>query len=1150
MGQPCSLNPPKGNVVEKKDTTWIAAFLVLGVVGLWTFLNNYDRAIPVASLDFKLSRDEAFVEAQKFAVSRGHDLGSFNSAQIFSPDMMSQIFLQKSVGLEETNRLSREWVSVFSWQIRWYKPLEKEEIHVYLDPGGRVVNYSHQILDEAEGAHLEAVDAQVIAESFAFDTQGFLRDEWEEVEKSNEERTARTDHTFTYRKLGFTVGADGHYRMTVVVQGDRGGEFYEYLFVPESFERAFEKTRSQANLLTSLFSLCWLALGIAVLVILAQRYRAGGLQWRSSTILGIAVLGAMLLSQLNAIPLIQYNYNTTQSMSSFYVLIFVTVIFSSLLVGSVVAMTGTAGGWVARDVFGSSHLYPRISFRNLVSGRLVRATLIGYGLAGMMLGFLILFYYLGTELFGVWSPAYVIEYDNAFSTAFPWAYPLLVGLVAAAQEEFFFRLLAISLMLRWLKIRWLAVVIPAIVWGFLHSNYPVEPIYTRGIELTIVGTAFGYIFLRWGIWSTIVGHYAYNAFVTAFPMLRSSSLYFQISGIAVIGLLCLPVLVAGVMALRGRAGEADEEEDPEQAAPTPNDSGKEKSVVDLPVETVGLGSYILSGNQRLVAAIVCVIGLAVIYTIDTPKFGQSTYDLVIGRPGAIEKAEAIRESLGWDLEENHRYAKYNDRLGSDRFSYLVRKVGVERADSLISESLFPRRWDVRWFKPLEKTEYRIGISDSGKLASLSRLLPDSLAGAELSSEEARRVAEAVLMTHFAIDVRDASLFAELEAKNDKREHRMDHSFVWERIAAKVDSGEFRVNATVQGDSFGGASFSYKAPESFLRELRERGIKDAVVNSIRMIMVALLFIFGSIAFFKMYRESTIAWRVPLIVGAIVIGGGVISLVNGLPLFWRGFQTSQSMMTFLGMKAIGTVTMIFLSPLFMAVIGALAIALHYHYVPGHPDPIVWVGRLWRGEGRGALVFDSFLSGAGLLLILQAFAVFRVDVKNRFFFQYADPGSFSLPWLDTYIPFVEGFSSVFSDVGRFLMLLALVLVVKRYVGQWKWVIVLLLLPSVMDQINLAEDWTHGSVIVVITVVQCLAVAAFAVKVVRFNLLAYFLAQMFIPKVFTGLQLMASSMTWYDANGVGVIVLGLLPLVVGVYFVVRGGGEEVGDRGAAGAI
>jgi hypothetical protein len=685
--------------VEKRDTQWIAAFLVLGAVGLWTFLNNYDTAIPVASLDFKLSREEAFIEAKTFAASRGHDLTSFDSPQIFAPKMMSQIFLQKSVGLAETNRLAKDWVSVFSWKVRWYQPLEKEEVHVHLDPRGRVVYYSHRILDEAEGARLVEEDAQPVAESFAFDKMGFDRGEWEAVEKSSEERTGRMDHTFTYRKNGFVVGDDGHYRLRVVVKGDAVGGFDEFLLVPETFKRDFEETRSRANLLTSIFGVFWVALALSVLVILAQRYRAGGLQWRSSTVLGVAVLAAMMLAQLNAIPLIQFNYNTTQSMGSFYMLIVMTVVMASVLTGSVVALAGTAGGWVARDVFGDSHLYPRISLRSFVSPRFVRATLIGYGLAGMMLGFLILFYYVGTELFGVWSPAFVIEYDNAFSTAFPWAYPLLVGLVAATQEEFFFRLLAISLLMRWLKIRWLAVLIPAIVWGFLHSNYPVEPIYTRGIELTIVGIAFGYVFLRWGIWSTIVAHYAYNAFVTAFPMLRSSSLYFQISGIAVIGLLCLPVIAAAVSAVRGRAGEDESIEDPEQSAPTDTEKTPQTIRSD---STAGFGfhDYVLTVRQRNGVISICALCVLVIALLNTPRFGRSTYNFRVDRSEAIEKAEDVRGSLGWGLEDGYRYADYRDDLGHGAFAYLIRKIGITAADSLVAASTYPRRWDVRWFKPL------------------------------------------------------------------------------------------------------------------------------------------------------------------------------------------------------------------------------------------------------------------------------------------------------------------------------------------------------------------------------------------------------------------------------------------------------------------
>ena len=33
--------------------------------------------------------------------------------------------------------------------------------------------------------------------------------------------------------------------------------------------------------------------------------------------------------------------------------------------------------------------------------------------------------------------------------------------------------------------------IPAAIWAFGHSNYPVFPVYVRGIELTIGGLLFG-----------------------------------------------------------------------------------------------------------------------------------------------------------------------------------------------------------------------------------------------------------------------------------------------------------------------------------------------------------------------------------------------------------------------------------------------------------------------------------------------------------------------------------------------------------------------------------------------------------------------------------------------------------------------------------
>lgn len=1121
--------------MEKREKTWIVAFLLLGVVGLWTFLNHYDRAIPVASLDFKVSREEAFDRAKAFAEAQGHDLAGLDHAQVFVPNMMGQIFLQKSLGLEESNRLARDWVSVYRWQVRWFRPLEKEEIHVHLDPGGRIVGYEHQILDEAEGARLEEQSALAIAEAFAFETIGFDRDDWTSVERSSESRTARTDHTFTYRKNGFTVGEDGHYRMQVVVQGDRVGMFDEYVHVPDTFERAFQETRGNANLLTGVFAVFWLALGVATLVILARRYRAGGLDWRSSTILGIAVFGALALAQLNAIPVTFYGYDTTESIGAFYVQIVMGVLLGSVLSGGIVAMTGTAGAWVTRDALGTSRLFPRLSLANLVSGRYVRATLVGYGFAGAMLGFLILFYYAGTELFGVWSPAYVIEYDNAFSTAFPWAFPLLVGLVAAAQEEFFFRLLAIPLLLKWVKVRWVAVLLPAIVWGFLHSNYPVEPIYTRGIELTIVGVAFGYLFLRWGIWSTIVAHYGYNAFVTAFPMLRSTSLYFQVSGIAVIGLLCVPVVFAAISAIRGRASaETDEEEEEEvDTSPTSTEPVQAGRSPEPPPPAVSVepADFALSARQRLAAAVAVVGSLAILYFVEQPQLGKETLRVTVDRGRAEAMGDSVLAELGWSLADSRSYALYWDSLGNDHYAYLLQQVGVARSDSLVDAYLSPRQWRFRRFRPLEKTEYRVAFEPDGPLASIHRVLPDSLAGAELSSDDARAIAEAGLARHFGIDVSDSTTFRLIEATSEKKVARLDHDFVWERPGARVGEGEFRVNATVQGDAFGSAHTNFKAPEAWLRAFRERSTLESISRAVPAICLIVLVILAVRYFFQFYRDSRIAWRGPLAVGACLVGATLIEQINLLPTFFRGYDTSQSMTTFLGTKAVGTVTGLTLMPLLVVVVAALGTALWRDQVPDRPDFFAWFRWLRAGRERGVTVLEACLAGAAFSVVYSAVGRVRNVVAYEAFPDYRDSGTYSLPWMDHLLPAGDAVRTILVTVALIFAFLAVVLVLKRVLRTWLWTIAALFVLATVRQIGAGEDLAHGATLVGFVLLQGAVALGVVLYVFRFSLLAWFVSMSFVGLLVRGERLASSGMVWYEVNGYAVILIGLLPLLWGLF-------------------
>ena len=115
---------------------------------------------------------------------------------------------------------------------------------------------------------------------------------------------------------------------------------------------------------------------------------------------------------------------------------------------------------------------------------------------------------------------------------------------------------SVHFLLRSTKSRFLAVVLSAFAWGFLHSNYPQEPPYMRGIEVGLIGIVAGLVMLRWGILATLTWHYTVDAFLTSLSLMRSHDLYSRVSG-GIVGFGALiPVGIAGVLYL-ARGGFAD-----------------------------------------------------------------------------------------------------------------------------------------------------------------------------------------------------------------------------------------------------------------------------------------------------------------------------------------------------------------------------------------------------------------------------------------------------------------------------------------------------------------------------------------------------------------------------------------------------------------
>ena len=163
----------------------------------------------------------------------------------------------------------------------------------------------------------------------------------------------------------------------------------------------------------------------------------------------------------------------------------------NLSVGGTSSFATTAGESLAREAA------PRdlSGFVDAVMGRLdagerARASWRGNATGFAILGYLTAFYVVAQRYAGAWFPAEGPQ-SEIFNMSLPFLAPLTISVVAAATEETTYRLLGISLVKRYAGSMALALLLPAVVWAFGHSNYPVFPVYLRGIELTIGGVLFG-----------------------------------------------------------------------------------------------------------------------------------------------------------------------------------------------------------------------------------------------------------------------------------------------------------------------------------------------------------------------------------------------------------------------------------------------------------------------------------------------------------------------------------------------------------------------------------------------------------------------------------------------------------------------------------
>jgi membrane protease YdiL (CAAX protease family) len=1099
---------------------WVLA----GIAGALFAYKYYFRAFPEASVNFKVSRGEALSRAKQFLSSLGEDAESYESAIVFDVDDDAKTYLEREVGLAQANHLMSSELNIWYWDVRFFRAQQEEEFRVRVSPAGEVVGYEHHEEEARAGATLDRAAAQNAAEIF-LDSKLGVKSGWDLLpeEINSTKRPNRLDWSFTWEKHAFRA-KDAPYRLNVVVQGEKIGNSEEYLKVPESWTRSYKQLRSTNLLYNQIAIIPYIILMGSALWLGISLWRKSQADWMGAIKLGALVAVLFFFMQLNQWQSTRATYDTHVSYGSFVTLQIAGALLMAIATALSVTLVMPGGEPLYRATQPDRlRLSKTFTWRGLQSKEFFTAAVVGLSLAAAHIGFIVAFYMFGSKV-GIWAPQ-DINYSEAVNTSFPWIAGVAIGLLASTSEEFLFRLFAIPFVERVTKSRVLAIILPAFSWSFLHSAYPQEPAYTRGIEVGIIGMVAGIVMLRWGILATLIWHYTVDASLVGLLLVRSNSMYFKISGVIVGAAALAPLVFSGIAYLR-RGQFAAVDDLLNRAEPTPEISFVNEAVAASAPAVSRAYDAQKSGIAGILAVCVVVGGLLA-WRVKQPAIGDYLKLSVDARSVRERADEVLRESRV-DPGSYHHAVLLANNTDQATNEFLRERIGIARVNEIYDQEVPGALWTARYFLDSQPEEYLVALRPDGSVHSVHHKLAEEAPGASLTKEQAVARAEEFLRIEKHLDL---AQWAQIESKSDKRPHRVDHTLTWQKNEA-LDSGSAeqnsaksnahaRIEVQVLGDEVANYRTYIKIPDEWRRQQEELTLPRVMLSIVLPFLVlGGLLVTALILFLKDLRSEdahSIPWRRIGVSGLWGLAGYVAIFAFGdrIATFLNAYQTAIPFKTMLLTIGIGAV--LGGAVYFSGIVLLFGMAWYFarrafgeHRLPrwtGMP-PAYYRDALWIGVGGTAA-----LAGVNRLVAL---ASAHWPTAHR-----AIEASFGGDF-DATLPAASIFGTVLLRGLVYTGLMALgASFVAAHIKQ-SWLRILLFLSAAVALVgsnwgspgDFAKQFLAGAILLAVLVVG-------VTRVVRFNLLGYFLIAAGTTVVAGASKLISQPDAFYQVNGYAILLM-----------------------------
>ena len=960
-------------------------WFLAGLIGLFISIFLYKEAFPTAHLSFTLKRTEILPTLELKIKSLSPSLENCRSALTFSSEAMTQYYLELEVGQKKLEALQEAGLNVWFWEARWFKPEQQEEWQAALDPQGRWVGYSHEIEENRELPSLTEAEAKHLAESFL--QKNILHHPFAElrfVETQSEVKPHRKDYTFTWERESLRV-KEAPYRLYVTIHGSQIGDYSENLKIPELWSREYARKRELNELFQNAAQYACIPLFLLVILLAVFDIRNGTLSFslKNAKIWIFFMVLGVLLQFLNQTQSDLFSYSTTDPWSSFWTEKILTAILGALTYGLLIGIL-----FILASHFYSPSDSAQTPFRDsfdrsaLQNPRLVQSIGIAILLAFAHMGYANGFYLLG-RYYGVWCPI-DLDYAQILEGPIPWIEGFMTGYSASWMEELLFRVLSVFALLRLTKNRWLSIIIPAVVWAFLHSNYPQSPGYIRGIELTIVGISYGWIMLRYGIVTTLISHFCYNCWQSLIPVLQMGG-WSNWMGALLVGGWPFALFACGFRKI-----------EPQKETITPPTPQAQTTSV-LPIPTLFVGVNLTSRLSRFHALTLFLLGLTLYILSWRLLPPQNAFieqgKIEISRETALAKASFILKSKGINPESYRSLIRA--KSGNIPSDYLTEHLSL----SALAESWFSNNegmfYQIRFYRFGQKEEFQIKLNSQGELLEWNHLIPREAPAPSLEPQEAILIAEKYLQDEEKIDL---SSWQRVTEDLIQQEKRRDWSFEWENKMKSIGEAPLRLSLQIRGNEPVLFNSWYKIPEQWIREQHKTTWYQILLqysNTLTSILIGALYCF---LFTIVLRKKIIPWRWTLILSLAPVFLWLLQTLNSIPWFYHGYQTHEPAHFFLFNKIGAWATTLIMTYFKSAFQIGTVLGLFRLYFGFRPKHLLCSLRNDSCETRNTRI-AWVIFYIGLIQLIQSLQLYATGIIHP-----ADATSISIPAVNSLIPWLE--------------------------------------------------------------------------------------------------------------------------------------------------